>query len=160
MRNKATAAVIPDLDAFQANVVEGAAKVSFSKSFSTTLKKSPNKFRWLEEQRDHEHFIPSERWNSDFLPPSLMMLRAAAQQVADQGRPAGWFSGLDWPCSSSTRPWSSCDFLPSQWCLLQYMDKKQTVKSSLFTVFVVSLLIVSALRLLLPLFFLEYALTC
>lgn len=34
--------VIPDLDAFQANVVEGAAKVSFTKFFSTTLKNKTN----------------------------------------------------------------------------------------------------------------------
>lgn len=40
--------VVPDLDAFQANVVEGAAKVSFSKFFSATLNKTKqNKSKWL-----------------------------------------------------------------------------------------------------------------
>lgn len=79
----------------------------------------------------HENFIPSESWHRYSLPPSLMMLRAGAQQVEDQGRPAVWSSGWDWRCSSSTTPSSSCDFLPSRWGLLQGFNlNKQTNKQS------------------------------
>lgn len=116
--NKLTT-VIPDLDAFQENVVEGAANVSFSKSFAATLK-NKLKSNWLTWWQNQQNLGPSERWPGVSLPPSLMMLRAGTQQVEAQERLEVWSSGWDWRCSSSTMPSSNCGFSPSQSGLLQH----------------------------------------